>query len=111
MAPKQDIKERLKVVTQRFSAEIAAAERQQGRIKYQCHEGGAICVDWTVDPTRVCNEDGEADCTVELSLDTLEAITNGNLDPSAAFARGKLRLIGDLSIAMRMTAILQNMRG
>ncbi len=110
MVFKQDKEERLQAVTQRFGAAIAAAERQQGRIKYQCHEGGVISVDWANDPTRVSNEDGEADCTVELSLDTLEAMTNGNLAPSAAFARGKLRLIGDLSIAMRMTAILQNMR-
>jgi len=110
MARDQSEQQRLDEVTRRFAAAIVGVQDQQGKIKYCCHEGGVVNIDWSVDPAKVSNVDGEVDCTVELSLGTLEAMVIGNLDPSAAFARGKLRLIGDLSIAMRMTSILQNTR-
>jgi putative sterol carrier protein len=48
----------------------------------------------------VTNDDGPADCTIIVSLGDLAAISKGDLDPAEAFQQGKLRIDGDMAVAM-----------
>jgi putative sterol carrier protein len=56
--------------------------------------------------TSVTNDDGPADCTVIVALEDLESISKGDLDPAEAFQRGKLRIDGDMGVAMALQPIL-----
>ena len=59
----------------------------------------------------VTNDNAQADCTVIVSKDDLEAMTRGDLDPTTAFMTGKLKINGDMSVAMALQPILARARG
>ncbi len=60
---------------------------------------------------EVSNENTPADCTVIVSKDDLVAMTQGALDPTTAFMTGKLKINGDMSVAMSLQPILARARG
>ena len=59
----------------------------------------------------VTNENLPADCTVIVSKDDLVAMTQGEMDPTTAFMTGKLKINGDMSVAMALQPILARARG
>jgi putative sterol carrier protein len=44
--------------------------------------------------------------TLSMSAQDFVAMTNGDLNPMAAFMQGKIRITGDMSLAMRLQSIL-----
>ena len=60
-----------------------------------------------VDGAQVTNEDKPADCTVVISRDDLEALAKGRLDPMSAMMRGRLKVLGDMSVAMKLQSMLR----
>ena len=59
-----------------------------------------------VDGATVSTTDGPADCTIKLSLDDLESLIAGELNPTMAFMQGKLKVEGDMSVAMQLSQLL-----
>ncbi len=57
--------------------------------------------------SAVSNDDAPADCTVIIGREDLEAMARGQLDPMAAMMRGKLKIQGDMSVAMKLQAMLR----
>lgn len=76
-------------------------------LKFDCGDDGVIFLDANTVPNVVTNEDTEAACTVKLSLEDLEAMIGGDLDPMAAFSLGKLQLEGDMAVAMKLGNIIK----
>jgi putative sterol carrier protein len=90
---------------------VAAAEALRGKIdgsgfegsvKFDVAENGVI----RVENEQVSTGDGSADCTISASMETFQEMFEGALDPTAAFMTGKIRIDGDLSVAMRLAQIL-----
>ncbi|WP_150526304.1 SCP2 sterol-binding domain-containing protein [Roseibium sediminis] len=54
----------------------------------------------------VSNENNDADCTITMSADDLGDMLNGDLNPTAAFMGGKLKVDGDMSVAMKLGSIV-----
>ena len=54
----------------------------------------------------ISNEDGDADTTLKISLDDFIAMTQGELDGTTAFMSGKLKIEGDMGIAMKLQGVL-----
>lgn len=50
---------------------------------------------------------GDADCTLSLSNDTLNAIATGDTDPMTAYFAGDLTITGDMGVAMSLASILK----
>ena len=76
-------------------------------IKFDLGDDGAIVIDGSQTPNVVNNDaDFDAACTVGVSLDDLKAMMSGDLDPMAAFSLGKLKLDGDMSIAMKLGTLM-----
>lgn len=73
-------------------------------VKFDCGDDGKILVDGA--KNTVVTEDGDADCTISCELETLESLIAGDLDPTAAFMQGKIKVDGDMSIAMKLGTIL-----
>lgn len=73
-----------------------------GSVKFDCGDAGVVLIDGE----SVSTQNAAADCTVSLAKDDLEAMVAGELDPTAAFMQGKIRADGDLSLAMRLNALL-----
>jgi putative sterol carrier protein len=77
------------------------------KLKFDCGDDGVIMLDAESVPNVVNNDDGDANCTIKMSLEDLESMLNGELDPMAAFSLGKLQLEGDMSIAMKLGNLLR----
>ena len=76
----------------------------KAKIKFQFDEG-VIYLDDTVTPTVVSNEDSPADCTVKVSLSNFEKLINGDMNAMGAFMMGKLKVDGDMSVAMKLSSL------
>ena len=74
-------------------------------IKLQLDEG-IIHIDMTGDQAKVTNEDKEADTVVMTSVDTLEQLRTGKLNPMMAMMSGKVKIKGDMGLAMKLQGLL-----
>jgi len=52
------------------------------------------------------NDATAADCTVDVALEDLEAMLGGSLNPMTAFMSGKIKVNGDMSVAMKLPQIM-----
>jgi putative sterol carrier protein len=77
------------------------------KLKFDCGDEGVILLDAENVPNVVSNDDTDAACTIKMSLEDLESMLSGDLDPMAAFSLGKLQLEGDMSIAMKLGSLLR----
>ena len=75
-------------------------------VKFDCGDDGVIFVDGNATPPTVSTENADADCTVKCDKDVLESLIAGDLDPTAAFMQGKIKVEGDMSVAMKLSSIL-----
>jgi putative sterol carrier protein len=76
-------------------------------LKFDLGDDGVILLDGSSSPNAVSNEDKDADCTVGVSLADLQAMIAGDLDPMAAFSLGKLRIDGDMGVAMKLGSLMR----
>ncbi len=90
----QDIAEKLK-------DRVASAGFERS-VKFDTGSDGVI----VIDGSGISTTDAPADCTIKLSLDDLESLISGDLSPTTAFMTGKLKIEGDMSIAMALSQLL-----
>ena len=69
-------------------------------------EGGGAWTFQLTPPVSVFEGDGQADCTVTLQASDLIEIVDGELNPQAAFEQGKIRLSGNVSLALKLSELL-----
>ena len=71
-------------------------------VKFDTGGDGVI----VIDGASISTADGPADCTIKLSLDDLEALVAGDLNPTMAFMTGKIKIEGDMSVAMALSQLI-----
>jgi len=72
-------------------------------IKFAFNEGGALYIDGKSTPNTVSNdENAPADCTVKVSLEDFAKLMERKLDPTTAFMMGKIKIEGDMGVAMKL---------
>ena len=59
-----------------------------------------------VDGNTVSTTDGDADCTIKLSKENLEEMMAGELNPTMAYMSGKLKIEGDMTVAMQLSQVI-----
>ena len=67
---------------------------------------GFIYIDMTTDEATVSNEDKEADTVVTTTVDVLDQLRKGELNPMMAMMSGKVKIKGDMSLAMKLKDLL-----
>ncbi|WP_133485225.1 SCP2 sterol-binding domain-containing protein [Aliiroseovarius marinus] len=72
-------------------------------LKLDCGEDGVIVLQDGV----VSREDADTDCTIAMSHANLQKLMKGDLNPMTAFMMGKIKVSGDMSIAMRLGQLLK----
>jgi putative sterol carrier protein len=83
-------------------AELAGSKPAMGSsVKFATNLG----VIYVTADGKVSNEDNEADCTITVDADDLQDLMIGNLSAVSAFMFGKLKISGDMSIAMKLQSL------
>ena len=83
-----------------------------GTLKFDFGGPGSVYVDGKSTPNSVSDGDGKsADTTISVALEDFEKMVKGELDGTSAFMQGKLRVAGDMGLAMKLGPILQKARG
>ncbi|MDO8178320.1 MAG: SCP2 sterol-binding domain-containing protein [Undibacterium sp.] len=75
-------------------------------LKFDCGDDGVVYVDALTTPHIVSNENLDAICTVALVLEDLSAMLSGELNAVSGFMAGKLKVSGDMGVAMRLQNVV-----
>ncbi|MEO1548923.1 MAG: SCP2 sterol-binding domain-containing protein [Pseudomonadota bacterium] len=73
-----------------------------GSAKFQIEGEGAI----RLDENGASADDSEADVTMIADAETFKGILDGDVDPTAAFMSGSLKIEGDMGMAMKLASVL-----
>ncbi|MDF1730961.1 MAG: SCP2 sterol-binding domain-containing protein [Minwuia sp.] len=76
-------------------------------LKFDFGDDGVIFVDGASTPNTVTNEDKDADCTMKITKENFLAMVNGDLDGTTAFMMGKLKIEGNMGVAMKLQSVLR----
>ena len=96
----------LEELTTKIKGKMGEDSGLDATLKFDLGDAGVVYLDGKSSPNSVSNDDKEADCTVGVALDDLKAMMAGELDPMAAFSLGKLRIEGDMGVAMKLGQIV-----
>lgn len=73
-----------------------------GSLKFDCGADGVI----VLADNQASTQDRETDCTLRLSTDNLKKLLTGNLNPMTAVVMGKIKISGDMSVAMKLGKLI-----
>jgi len=68
---------------------------------------GVVYIDGNQNPPAVTNDDNAADCTLRMDFGDFSDMIAGKLDGMTAFMTGKLKIEGDMGVAMKLQSILR----
>ncbi len=95
----------LQEITDRFKTAVGEDSGLGKSLKFDLKGDGFIYINGGT----VNNEDLPADCTIVVSKDDFEAMGDGKLDPTMAFMQGKIKVNGDMSVAMKLQPLMAKM--
>ena len=55
---------------------------------------------------EISSDDNEATCTISTDADTMQSIMDDSSSPQAAFMTGKLKVSGDMSMALKVQSVI-----
>ncbi len=87
-------------------AKVDSSSSLNATLKFDCGSDGVVFVDALVTPNTVSNDNLDASCTVEISLENLAALLSGSLNPVSGFMSGQLKVSGDMSVVMRLQNVI-----
>ena len=77
-------------------------KRFDGSLKFDCGADGVIV---RADNTAT-TQDRETDCTIRISPENLGKLPTGKLNPMTGVMMGKLKISGDMGVAMKLGQLL-----
>jgi putative sterol carrier protein len=92
--------------TEAIRQKVGADSGLAATLKFDCGDDGRVYIDGQSTPNSVSNDDADADCTVGITLDDLAALVKGDLEPTTGFMMGKLKVSGDMSVALRLQRVI-----
>ena len=92
-------------VTEQFEKAAEKMPALGKSLKFQFDEG-IVHLDLTGDKAVITNEDKEADTTITTSLETLDGLRKGKVNPMMAVMSGKVKIKGDMGLAMKLQSLL-----
>lgn len=73
-----------------------------GSLKFDCGEDGVV----VLANNQATNEDQTTDCTIRVSQENLVKLLTGKLNPMTGVMTGKLKVSGDMTVAMKLGQLL-----
>lgn len=91
----------LQSLTEQIKTIVGTDSGLNASVKFATDEG-VVVVDAKQVPNVVSNEDVPTDCTLEISISDALDLLSGSLNPMMAYMTGKLKIDGDMSVAMKI---------
>lgn len=79
-----------------------AGKAFDGSLKFDCGGSGAI----VLADGSASLEDRDADCTIRITEENLVKLLTGKLNPMTGVALGKLKISGDMRVAMGLSKLI-----
>jgi putative sterol carrier protein len=99
----------IETVTEQIRKKIALAPDIKAAVLFDFGDDGVIYIDGTQSPPAISHDAPDsADVTLITSLETFTGIVNGTQDPNIAFMMGKLKVKGNMGLAMKLNSILED---
>ena len=92
-------------LTDRVRSAVGAESGLDATIKFNFGDQGVIYIDGKSTPNAVTNDDRNSQIVISFTPETLTRILDKQLNPKVALMTGKMKLRGDLRIAMRLDKI------
>jgi putative sterol carrier protein len=97
----------LESATAALKAKAVGASPLGHTVKIDLGADGIIFWDGTGATPTITNQSAEAETTLGISLENLDKLIAGDLDPTMAYMTGKLKISGSMGVALKMSQILQ----
>ncbi|MBX2814524.1 MAG: SCP2 sterol-binding domain-containing protein [Saprospiraceae bacterium] len=75
-------------------------------LKFDFGEDQQLLIDGTGEENVVSAADSEADTVVKVSIDDFVAVSKGEMNPMTAVMTGKIKIKGDMGLAMKLQSLL-----
>lgn len=76
-------------------------------IRFDIEDEGGVVVDGGSTPPTVAAGDDPADVVLSADAETFQGLMNGDVEPMGAYMSGRLKISGDLTVAMKLSQILK----
>ena len=76
----------------------------ESKVKF-VFQDGCVFIDDTVNPPIVNNEDSDAHCTITINNDDFKKLLDKELSSMSAFMSGKMKIDGDMTVAMKLSSM------
>lgn len=96
----------LQEVTERVRERVGEDSGLGAVVKFNFGDDGVLTIDGKSTPNTVSNDDVDADTTVTMKLDDFKKMAAGELDPTTAFMMGKIKVSGDMTVAMKLSQVI-----
>jgi len=93
-------------ITEQMKTRIGAGGNFKKSVKFDFGSDGLVHIDDKVSPAVIDNVDAPVDCTVKVTMADFMEIASGKQNAQMAFMMGKLKIEGDMSVAMQLGSIL-----
>ncbi len=96
----------LATITAKISEQATKNAPLGGTMKFDLGDAGMIYLDGSGDANAVSNEDKDADCVISAGSDTFQKMMAGELNGMMAVMSGKVKIKGDMGLAMKLQSLL-----
>ena len=95
----------IQAVLDQFNEQAKGMDPIGGKVKFAIDEN-VVIIDGSGSENTLSFEDGDADCTISTSLETLMKMKSGDVNPMMAVMSGKVKISGDMGLAMKLQGMM-----
>jgi hypothetical protein len=106
MSSQREAQKAVSDITNFLKAELPADAPLRARLKFVYPDVGVVFIDGRKTPITVHNRDDVADCSVEIDPLLHLKMLHREYDQGLAFRQGKMRISGDVAVAVRLGPLL-----
>ncbi|MCS7085347.1 MAG: SCP2 sterol-binding domain-containing protein [Bacteroidia bacterium] len=96
----------LQDLTERIRQKVGNDSGLNATVKFVLSDAESIYIDASKAPNVVSNDNGPADCVIKVSAETIRQIMDGETSAMSAFMSGKIKVEGNMAVAMNINKVL-----
>ena len=94
-------------LTSKAAAAVAGGSDFKKKVKFDFGDVGKLLIDGAAGVAN--NSDEAADATIKVDWEDFKKISTGAMDATMAFMQGKLKVEGDMSVAMQLQSLMKKL--